>query len=672
MTSLSESPQSAVDKYPSHSKYRPDIDGLRAIAVLSVVAFHAFPSLFPGGFVGVDVFFVISGFLISTIIFSNLDSQSFSFSDFYARRVKRIFPALLVVLIACYAFGWFSLINHEFKELGGHIAGGAGFVSNLLLWSESGYFDSAAETKVLLHLWSLGIEEQFYIFWPLLMWAAFRKGLNLMTVVVLVGTISFVLNITGVNTNSEATFYSPQTRFWELLIGSGLAYLTLYQRAFFARLADWAGPYARAAVYAKGHRHTAENPALQIQSLIGAALIAAGFYTITEGVGFPGWWAILPTLGTALIISAGPGAWLNRAVLSNPALVSIGLISFPLYLWHWPLLTFVRIIADGVAPAWARAGAVLLSIVLAWLTFEFVEKKLRHRKGSKITSALVVAMLVTGLLGYVTYQAEGFPKRHVISNNDQSVRNDKNGKGPIIYCDSLVAPQTSAYCTKYENPNVAVLGDSHAEVLFYGIANSGVEGFERPITVGSSSCPPALHAELREGCDIPLKAGLHIIQSSDTIKYVILAAYSGFISTAASDQAKKYLDGYNRTIGEIRKSGKKIIIAMDNYTLNENSELCAPSPLAVRAAFKKYPKFCSELSFSDLKPHAEYNKFIMHLKEQNPDVILFNPEPYFCPNGNCSLFKDGNLLLNDNDHLSKYGSKLYIDSLLTEIKHMLQ
>lgn len=500
------------------------------------------------------------------------------------------------------------------------------------------------------------------------MWVAFRKGLNLLTIIILVGSISFVLNIAGVHTNPEATFYSPQTRFWELLVGSGLAYLTVYHRAFFARLADLAVPYVRAAVYAKGHRSTAAIPMHNIQSLVGAALVAAGFYIITKGVSFPGWWAILPTFGTALIISAGPGAWLNRVLLSNRALVSIGLISFPLYLWHWPVLTFIRIIADGVAPAWVRAAAVLLSVCLAWLTFKFVEKPLRHRKGSRVAVTLIAAMLAMGALGYATYRADGFPFRHKVSENDQSVRNDRYGNGPIISCQELVSSQSNSNCVFYENPNVAILGDSHARVLFYGIANSNVKGFDRPLAVGSSSCPPALNTEFREGCDIALKVGLEKIKSNSSIKYVILSAYYGFIGVADSEASQKYFDGYNRTISEIRKTGKKIIIAMDNYTLNENSELCAPSSLPIRTAFKQYPKFCSDLSFADLKPHAEYNKFILRIKEQNPDVILFNPEPYFCPSGKCSLFKDGKLMLNDLDHLSKHGSKLYIDSLLSEMK----
>jgi len=168
----------------SHPKYRPDIDGLRAIAVLSVVAFHAFPSWMKGGFIGVDVFFVISGFLISTIIFENLDKGTFSFSEFYARRIKRIYPALLIVLTASIVFGWFSLLADEYKQLGKHTMAATGFISNFVLWSEAGYFDNSAETKPLLHLWSLGIEEQFYFIWPLLCWFFWRMKFYRLALVV--------------------------------------------------------------------------------------------------------------------------------------------------------------------------------------------------------------------------------------------------------------------------------------------------------------------------------------------------------------------------------------------------------------------------------------------------------------------------------------------------------
>lgn len=225
-----------TESHLSHPKYRPDVDGLRAIAVLAVVFFHAFPSLIRGGFVGVDVFFVISGYLISTIIFENLDRGTFSFSEFYARRIKRIFPALILVLVACFVFGWFVLLADEYKQLGKHIAASAGFISNIIFWNEAGYFDNAQETKPLLHLWSLGIEEQFYILWPLVIWVIWKRKFNLLTITFFLAIASFMLNLKGVQQDAVATFYSPQTRFWELLSGSLLAWTAVYKKLEFAKI----------------------------------------------------------------------------------------------------------------------------------------------------------------------------------------------------------------------------------------------------------------------------------------------------------------------------------------------------------------------------------------------------------------------------------------------------
>lgn len=200
---VNPSTREAIDPAPSYHahqlsplaspQHRSDIDGLRAIAVLFVVGFHAFPLWARGGFIGVDIFFVISGFLISTIIFDGLEAGRFSFLEFYGRRIKRIFPALALILLVSYAFGWFALFPHEYAQLGKHIAAGAGFVSNIVLWNESGYLDNLAETKPLLHLWSLGIEEQFYIVWPLLLWFAWRFRIRILGFTVAVAVASFAL-----------------------------------------------------------------------------------------------------------------------------------------------------------------------------------------------------------------------------------------------------------------------------------------------------------------------------------------------------------------------------------------------------------------------------------------------------------------------------------------------
>lgn len=488
MTSqITPSPQNS--KHLTHPKYRPDIDGLRAIAILSVVGFHASPTKVTGGFIGVDIFFVISGYLISTIIIGNLERNSFNFVEFYIRRINRIFPALLLVLIVCLAFGWFVLLADEYKQLGKHIAGGAGFISNIILWSESGYFDNAAGTKPLLHLWSLGIEEQFYIAWPLLLFLAWKKRFNLLSVTVVVAVISFALNIGETNGgHANTAFYSPQTRFWELLTGSALAYLTLHKQNIFQKLKYWMDSRLRKIIYA--HAPAAySNILLNIQSVFGGILLAIGVFIFTKELKFPGWWAVLPTLGAVLIISAGSKTWFNRVVLSNRLLVQFGLISFPLYLWHWPLLSFARIVEGQPPSSKIRIAAVLISIALAWLTYRLIENPIRygnHSKAKMITLLTLVA--VVGYIGFNAFKRDGLPfrdaARQVIINDGDigHVMFQKYLYEKFYLCTpNNILREAMGYGSELvrcfqsrENQpiTIAIIGDSHAEHLFIGLAEA--------------------------------------------------------------------------------------------------------------------------------------------------------------------------------------------------------
>lgn len=451
-----------------HPKYRPDIDGLRAIAVLSVLIFHAFPEYLSGGFVGVDIFFVISGYLISTIIFENLDQKRFSFKAFYIRRINRIFPALFLVLVACYVFGWLNLLADDFAQLGKHIAGGAGFVSNLVLWNESGYFDKAAEVKPLLHLWSLGIEEQFYIFWPLLIYFISRWPKRILLAIVLVTTVSFVLNLATVHAFPVATFYSPFTRFWELLIGSLLAYWTLYSAA------------------SQKIGGTQKN----IASVLGIAFIMVAIFTVNQQSVFPGWWALLPTFGAALIIAAGPNAWCNRYVLSLRAMVWVGLISFPLYLWHWPLLALARIQEGEALAVKDRLILVALAVLLSWLTYQFVEKPIRFNAKYRTQKnvALVILMMLIGYLGYNCFDRKGIEFRHkFFIKQISSYTFDKVAEQRQRTCFLMDkgddVTNFSKVCIHDDRPFKLVLwGDSHGGSIYPGFSELERENEQVAVT----------------------------------------------------------------------------------------------------------------------------------------------------------------------------------------------
>jgi peptidoglycan/LPS O-acetylase OafA/YrhL len=445
-----------------HCNYRPDIDGLRAIAVLSVIGFHAFG--IQAGFIGVDIFFVISGYLIASILFSDLLKNQLSIFDFYRRRIKRIFPALLTVLVFCFGLGWFTLLAEEFSALNKHITAGLAFVSNLVLLGESGYFDSVSHSKILLHLWSLGIEEQFYIFLPLLILLIWHFYKNIKKSTILIGLVllsffccSFILNVVLVGTHPSATFYLPLTRVWELLMGALLAYRSVVQNK---ELALWNSP--------------------NLNAWLAFALLVFANIFINDQTSFPGWWALLPTLCAALFISAGPLAWFNKHILGSRILVWFGLISYPLYLWHWPLLTFARILDGGRQPSSAiRICMVLLAIFLAWLTYRFVEKPIRFNIDSFFTPLrLFIIGFAFFCISNYAYLSNGLPGRtaaQIKVLNQGDIGHDE-------FRTYLHAQPN--YCEyNYQTPNkcssqfrqfkrvVAVVGDSHAEHILLGLTD---------------------------------------------------------------------------------------------------------------------------------------------------------------------------------------------------------
>ena len=462
-----------------HLPYRPDIDGLRAVAILSVLAFHTWPNVVRGGFIGVDVFFVISGYLISSIILRSLREDRFSLRRFYARRIRRIFPALLVVLLACFAFGWFALLADEYAQLGKHIAAGAGFGLNLVLWGESGYFDTAAALKPLLHLWSLGIEEQFYIAWPLVLWLAWKGRVNLRFLTVAIIAASFGLSVNTTHLDSVAAFYSPLTRFWELMTGCALAI----------------GGVSPTAAGARGTA-LAQN----LQAAGGALLIAAAVLGLSEEMSFPGWWALLPVLGAFLLVSAGPQAWLNRHVLSHRLMVGIGLISYPLYLWHWVLLAFARIRGSAETPPGTRTLLVLVSVVLAWSTYWWIERPAR-RGGANTVGLLVVLMIVMGSAGFYTFRSNGFDTRFPATLRAYANFRYPRGAGArpgrcwlsgaqafTEYADECVDDSPDRGATR---PLALVWGDSHAARLYVGMNAVRGERY-RFAQLTRDGCPPLL------------------------------------------------------------------------------------------------------------------------------------------------------------------------------------
>lgn len=430
--------------------YRSDIDGLRSIAILLVIGFHAFPKLIPGGFIGVDIFFVISGFLISTIILKNLTLNSFNILNFYERRICRIFPPLIMVIIFSALIGSIILFEEELQTLGRHIAASSMFSENFLLLQESGYFDASSDTKPLLHIWSLSIEEQFYIFWPLLLVIGNKFKCNTLLLITVVGGISFTTNI-YLNTTHQAIvdFYFPVPRFWELMIGAFLAYTSIY----------WIN-------FLKYYKN--------IQSILGVLFIATGLILIGPDSSFPGWWALLPTLGTFFIISAGQMAWVNKFILSNKVAVGIGLISYPLYLWHWPILVYERILFGPDMNPLYKLGGIVLTFIIASLSNRYIERPIIKATSPRISLVLGTASVSLLLLGAVLFSNAASAETPKNSDDDfkaKSVQFEKSRKsdGTCEKNNSLKPVIEEVCLSNSKAPQVLFVGDSHAMALYSSI-----------------------------------------------------------------------------------------------------------------------------------------------------------------------------------------------------------
>ncbi|MGP1683185.1 MAG: acyltransferase family protein [Giesbergeria sp.] len=673
----------------SHPKYRADIDGLRSIAVLSVVAFHAAPDWIHGGFIGVDIFFVISGFLISTIIFNNLRTETFSLLEFYTRRVKRIFPALLVVLAASYAMGWFVLLADEFAQLGKHLGAGALFVSNLALWNEAGYFDTSAAAKPLLHLWSLGIEEQFYIVWPALLILAWKRKYNLFTLTLVFAAASFALNLYGIHKNPTATFYSPQTRFWELLCGGLLAWTSLHPHPTVAALKNKLDRGIHRALYRS--EPTGDGRALgNIFALVGAALLTLGFLKIRAELGFPGKWAIIPVLGAVLIISAGPQAWFNRVVLSNRLAVWIGLISFPLYLWHWPLLSFAHLMEGGVPRADIRLGAVLLAIALAWLTYWLVERPIRFGKRNRLTVAVLCTLMgAIGALGWYTNSQDGLAFR-LESKMDLELLGQTveplNTRLPDGSCEKLLdfSLGTGAVClTNTSAPEVLFVGDSHAMAL-----NSAAILGKVPIKsmlIGIHGCPPLMGYSVRDGlvnkgCNALPDEALKVLSRYPSIQTVVLdsrgpfyfsgygygiegpSTYSVFsLDGSTATQAESFENGYSQFIKELLLRQKKVVFVIDAPELGEDPKGCLfTRPVSI---LKKSISNCDQDRTKVDERQSVYRKLVAKMQEDNPGVQVYDPINLFCDDARCYGLRDKKLLYWDDDHISIWASELALNDM---------
>ena len=476
--------------------FRRDVNGLRALAVVSVVAFHVDRSVVPGGFVGVDIFFVISGYLISRILFAELSADAFSLREFYAKRVRRIFPALIVVILTVWIAGWFLLDPPAFTELGRQQRDGAFFSLNFRQIAETGYFDLASEARPLLHLWSLSIEEQFYVVWPALLLALFRVRRLVAPAVFVIFFASLAVNLTLTGHDPTRAFYLPWSRAWELALGAAVAYREIFWRS--------------------GVADAPSSRATNFTVLIGLALMIGAIFLFRETQSFPGWRALLPTCGCALVLANPGGPWGER-LLGGIAAQAIGRISYPLYLWHWPLLSFAFIEwgPNGMLPI--RVALAAAAVVLAWLTYRFVERPAAagfrlHEAG--VVAALALGLVACGALGALTKTSNGFAIRYsapiealfdfpprdlapTLYRAGRCFYDQRDSAASLTTLRARVAQQfADASCALVmdpRKPTILILGDSHGAALYPGIENE-FGAVANVLQLNANYCAPLIEA----------------------------------------------------------------------------------------------------------------------------------------------------------------------------------
>ena len=641
--------------------YRPDIDGLRAVAVGTVVLFHAQLGLFPGGFVGVDVFFVISGYLITSIIARELDAGTFSLLSFYERRVRRIFPALLVVIAVCLAVGAWRMTARHYNSLAESALAAIGFHSNIYFADKAGYFMPSAETLPLLHTWSLGVEEQFYVVAPLLLMALWRFRTSVAPVLAILIAVALAASIWGTSQDSDKAFYLPHTRAIELMIGMALGVgLVPAVRSQLAR---------------------------QILSALGFVMVVASARFYTGATPFPGAAALVPCLGSALIIHCAGGIHgtsLVGRLLSTTPTVWIGKISYSLYLWHWPLFAFAAY-EWGELPVAGRLALVAVSVALAAVTYRWIEQPARASRivltPSRVFAAgLGTASALAAMAGIVV-ATKGLPNRlPAAAAAIEATATQRTDRGS--QCAAALKGRRGSTC-QIGDPagpaQILIWGDSHAQALERQFNQLGKELGVSVVMVLGSGCPPILDSGARDGfgekkCRKNPGKVTELLEHG-AIRHVILAArWSGYTgrpfdeaydrpagnqgtSDVSLETERAFQASFAQTLSRFRDAGLRVTV------VGPVPELPVHLPSAMTKALMRGREFKLEYDFAQFSKRQATILGVLARSEALPRVDVIYPDRLICPLGKCRFVDNGMPIYRDDDHLSPLGGELLMPSL---------
>ncbi|GAA0542467.1 peptidoglycan/LPS O-acetylase OafA/YrhL [Rhizomicrobium palustre] len=639
------------------SSHRHDIDALRAIAVLLVIAYHFGLSQLSGGFVGVDIFFVISGFLIGGILDRELAEGRFSLTRFYERRVRRIFPALFAVLGASAVAASLWLFPADFQRFAESVGAAALFWSNIFFNATAGYWDVAASSKPLLHTWSLAVEEQFYLVFPLVLFAIRKWSLSRRAAVLgVLGVASFVASVWAVKADPTGAFYLAPYRFWEFLIGAGLAIAP----DVFARLKGWSDAAA----------------------LAGLVMIVVAALTLTPGANFPGLGAVLPCLGAALLIAAGPENSVSRALSWRP-IAFIGLISYSLYLWHWPIWVFANHLLARAPTPLETAGLVALTLAASVLSWRFIEQPFRAKDAvsrKPLFAMAAAAMALLCIFAGVGITTNGLPGRFdskiVAIAAQQAPRDAVRDHCFGIKPEDVSVHRLCGIGEERQPASFVLWGDSHAEAIEPAIADIAKRHNRRGLFAGSPSCVPLVGVDRY---DVPACRAFNdrvlamILRHKEITTVILMARWgkaaqgtaygnegNGFVAIgddeahaqAPAENAPIFARGLKRTVDALRAGGKQVLLVGPVPEIGWT----VPQVLARLAQEHREHVVVSPPAKKFYEREAEVLPLFHAMAEQQGVSAVF-PHDYLCKSGRCAVRKEGIPLYKDEHHLSDYGAK---------------
>lgn len=652
-------------------QYRKEVDGLRALAVIPVIFFHAGVSVLSGGFVGVDIFFVISGYLITYLLLEEHKKECFSLLNFYERRVRRILPALFFMVICIIPVAWLLLLPSQFKEFSQSIAGVVLFVSNIFFYLKTGYFASAVDEKLLIHTWSLAVEEQYYIFFPLLLLLVWRFCRDkLVLILVALAVVSYVLAEVLSRTYASLSFYMMPTRAWELLAGS-LCAVFIFRRE--------------------------QLPSHNLLALLGFGMMMVSFFVLHEGLPFPSFYTALPVIGACLVILYGHNTWVSR-ILSLPVIVAIGLISYSAYLWHQPLLAFARIGFLEEPPLWGMLALATLSLPIAAFSWRFIERPFRSKSQHQFSipripvfaaaSVGVISLILVAGLGHVK---DGFPSRFSMPEAvAKTIARSTNAyecfdlkyphKAEKWGCDIGVQSQDKPY-------EFLVWGDSHLLVTYNAFVSAADAKQARGFYVGIRQCTPFLgiHAlrydQQERNCHQLNQRVFDYVKANNIPKIILVSRWSyyanggyegdnySFIGFSPSDKktpevSRKAFDhGLQKTLEAYAAVGVEVVL-MEQVP----QQKVHPEELY----YKAYSKGDVDAALSSLSvskaDHLQMQSYVMsefdkQMKKYN-NVSVLHLTDVFCDE-RCLVGDKSMSLYFDEDHLSVEGSKKIQPSIET-------